>query len=175
MSGVGLWDFALRVYGAPGVAPACLELQDTLGADVPFLLFAGWMDARGVALDAAEIARLDREIAAWRAEIVRPLRAIRRRLKTGPAPAPGPQSEALRDAIKAAELSAEKLELERLEAIGTLYPAGTGPQLAAHGNLRRALAHYAGGPPDAGAEAALAVIASAIAQSPGEASDASEK
>lgn len=41
--GQGLWDFALRLYGARGVGKACLLLQDESGVDVPVLLFSAWL------------------------------------------------------------------------------------------------------------------------------------
>ena len=40
-----LWDWAVAAYGADGVAPACLELQDAAGQNVPLLLWAGWCAA----------------------------------------------------------------------------------------------------------------------------------
>ena len=39
------WDFSLAVYGRPGVAPACLALQQRHGADVNLLLFCAWFGA----------------------------------------------------------------------------------------------------------------------------------
>lgn len=39
------WRFSCAVYAAPGVAQACLELQDTHGADVNLLLLAAWLGA----------------------------------------------------------------------------------------------------------------------------------
>ena len=36
------WDFSLEIYAKPGVAQACLALQDECGADVNLLLFCCW-------------------------------------------------------------------------------------------------------------------------------------
>jgi uncharacterized protein (TIGR02444 family) len=33
------WRFSLDLYGRPGVAPACLALQDEAGADVNLVLY----------------------------------------------------------------------------------------------------------------------------------------
>lgn len=158
----GLWDFALALYDAPGVAPACLELQEGSGADVPLLLWAAWAGRRGLALDGPAIGAAEARIAPWRAAVIRPLRGIRQAMKSGPPPAPGPASEAVRDKVKAAELAAEKLELDALEA-GTRLPPGGGSVALAEANLRQALERARGGPPDAAAEAALAAVAAGLA------------
>ncbi|MHA7874324.1 TIGR02444 family protein [Roseivivax sp.] len=137
-----LWRFALAVYGASGVSAACLELQDRFGADVPVLLTALWMGRRGRALDAAAMAALDGVVADWRAEMVQPLRALRRRLKSGPAPAPSDTTEALRSEIKRAELSAEKIEMVRLAEWAAAQPEAEGQGDAAR-NLALAVAYFA--------------------------------
>ena len=102
-----LWSFSLAVYAAPGVADACLTAQDEAGADVNLLLWAAWLAAQGHDLTAAELAEAVAATQPWRDDVVRPLRALRRRLKSGPAPAPCPATESLRAQVKAAELEAE--------------------------------------------------------------------
>jgi uncharacterized protein (TIGR02444 family) len=105
------WSFALALYARPGVADACLKLQDALGVDVNVLLFALYAASeRGMAFAPEEIAAIDGAVAEWRDEVVVKLRAIRRGLKAGPPPAPGPDTEALRDLVKKAELRAEQIE-----------------------------------------------------------------
>ncbi len=47
-----LWTFACAFYGRPGVAAACLALQDEGGADVPLLLYLIWCGRTGRRLDA---------------------------------------------------------------------------------------------------------------------------
>jgi uncharacterized protein (TIGR02444 family) len=106
------WAFAVDLYQRPRVSEACLLLQDRLGVDVSLLLFALFAAAnRGRMLGTADLAELERTAAPWRDEVVRPLRALRRRLKSGPGPASGPAAERLRERIKAAELHAEQIEL----------------------------------------------------------------
>jgi uncharacterized protein (TIGR02444 family) len=39
------WEWALDAYARPGVAEACLELQDVHGQNVPLLLWAAWAAA----------------------------------------------------------------------------------------------------------------------------------
>lgn len=105
------WSFALRLYGSPGASESCLALQDRFGVDVNVLLFAFFAAVdRGLALETSDIAEMDRAVAEWRREIVLPLRSIRRRMKSGPDPAPSEITERLRDQIKRAEISAEQIE-----------------------------------------------------------------
>jgi len=139
-----LWRFAARVYGRPGVAQACLALQQRFDADVNLLLFAAWLGAeRGTPLPDTLARRAQRRVDAWHEDIVRPLRAVRRRMKTGPAPAPCAATEALRDALKAVEIGSERIELAMLE---TLAPEtspgcpGADPDGIVRSNLRAVLA-----------------------------------
>lgn len=69
----------------------------------------------GRALTADEVRRIDSYIAPWRARAVQPLRALRRELKDGIAPINTEVSHDLRDAIKRAELQAERLQQEAME------------------------------------------------------------
>ncbi len=97
------WAFALDLYRRPGVSQACLLLQDTAGADITLLLFVLFVaETHRTMLAPADLAGLDGAVAPWRDEVIRPLRSLRRRVRSGPAPAPGPATEALRDRIKAA-------------------------------------------------------------------------
>jgi uncharacterized protein (TIGR02444 family) len=109
------WAFALHLYAQPGVADACLKLQDEAGVDVMMALMTVFAAARHrVLLTPAEIRELDEACRPWREQIVHPLRAIRTRLKTGPSPAPGSATEPFRSTIKAAELGAERLQNQLL-------------------------------------------------------------
>src|SRR5262245_52444325 len=102
------WTFALELYGQPGVAEACLLLQDRLGVDVNVLLFSMFAAReRGIALDGRDLRGIDAVVAPWREEIVVALRGVRRRMKAGPEPAPSEATERLRAEVKAAELHAE--------------------------------------------------------------------
>lgn len=145
-----LWDFAVSVYGSEDVSSACVVLQDLHGADVNVLLFAAWAGAEcRQHLSMAQIEVIDQAISEWRVQIVRPLRAIRRQLKTGPWPAPEASGEAFRNKTKAVELQAERLQLESME--GLLPPLSqhvqdsTDPILS---NLRAVFAYYAGADAD---------------------------
>lgn len=159
----GLWDFALKLYAAPGVADACLVLQDESGVDVPVLLFCAWLSKNGVTLNATEIARIDGLVKEWHENVVKPLRAVRRRLKTGPAPAPTKETETLRNGVKGVELSSEKIELAVLEAEGNALIAADMPPGDSDGNLARAIFHYRGAELDAATADAVSTIEQALA------------
>ncbi|MFV3128790.1 TIGR02444 family protein [Niveispirillum sp. KHB5.9] len=111
------WSFSLSLYATPGVAHACLLAQDSHGADVNLLLWAVWLAAQGHDLTPAELADAQAATTPWRDEIVRPLRAIRRQLKSGPAPAPDTATESLRTQVKAAELEAERIQQSVLQTL----------------------------------------------------------
>jgi uncharacterized protein (TIGR02444 family) len=119
MSGVELeaesWAFALAIYARPGVAEACLALQNEAGVDVMLLLMATFAAVkRRTLLSTDEIRALDEACRPWREQIVRKLRTIRNELKTGPRPSPSEATEALRSKIKALELEAERFENQLL-------------------------------------------------------------
>ena len=101
----GLWSFSLAFYARPSVALACLQCQDQAGADVNLVLFLLWQHAAG--FSAEEVAAIDREVRVWREQAVQPLRAVRRYLK-------GKDAETFRNAVKAVELEAERLEQNSL-------------------------------------------------------------
>lgn len=109
------WRFSLRFYARPHIAEACLALQDNAGADVNILLFVLYLADHRQQLSAAEIARLDSAVGQWREAVVRPLRILRRGLKSGVEFIPGPVSETFRSQIKRLELEAEQIEQHRLE------------------------------------------------------------
>jgi uncharacterized protein (TIGR02444 family) len=109
------WAFAVDLYRRPAVAAACLLLQDAIGADISLLLFVMFAaEIHRTGLERADLENLDNAIAAWRREVIRPLRTIRRRMKTGPEPAPAAATEALLQQIKVAEIRAEQIELAAL-------------------------------------------------------------
>ena len=112
--GSPFWSFSLRFYRQPGVADACLALQDGCGVDVNVLLFFLWLAAarRCVPPDVARA--VCAEAAPWRDDVVAPLRAIRRRLKDGSALVERGAAEAFRTRIKAVELESERLQQEAL-------------------------------------------------------------
>jgi len=103
------WLFSGTVYARPGVAEACLELQDRHGLDVNVLLFCAWAGAQGRVLDGGDIGLLRSASRPWHDNVVGPLRAARRWLKQQTA-VPDDLGEAFREEVKALELQAEMLE-----------------------------------------------------------------
>ncbi|GAB4140432.1 MAG: hypothetical protein Tsb0016_07610 [Sphingomonadales bacterium] len=114
-----LWPFALKVYGKPDVAPACLLLQDRFGADVNILLYACWMAGRGRRLTVDDMARARSLCADWHSQIIAPARVLRRRLK--PYAVEEPAKMPVYEAFKAAELAAEKAQQAMLEQAAAGY------------------------------------------------------
>ncbi len=126
-----LWSFALSFYEREGVSQACLLLQERIDADVDIILFAVFvLVERGISLEGEELRAVDGFVEGWRAEIVRPLRHIRNRLKSGPRPAPSEITGKLRERIKAIEIEAERVELDMLAT--WLAEAGDRPTATAH-------------------------------------------
>lgn len=156
-----LWRFVLPFYGSAGVSPACLVLQDQIGVDVNILLVAAYAAAeRGVVLDRDDLAAADALVSGWRREVVEPLRRVRNRMKSGPAPAPSPATEPLRNKIKAAELDGEQIALAVLFAWLEQRP----PRATQEKNAAEAVARHfrpeGAFPPDV--TAALQTLAQAV-------------
>jgi uncharacterized protein (TIGR02444 family) len=116
-AGSPFWRFSLQFYRLPGVAEACIKLQEESGVDVNLLLFLLWHAARQRVLSRAEVEGLEHKIAAWRNLTVIPLRAVRRALKTPPGLVDAGTAEAFRTRIKAVELEAERLQQEAMYAL----------------------------------------------------------
>ena len=147
---MSIWDWALEVYARPGVAQACLRLQDDHRQNVPLLLWAVWASAGDVDL----IARAAAAARDWDVVAVSPLRAVRRALKAPSPPVENEAREALRTEVKAAELQAERVLLETLARLTGDSAASASPLEA----LRAASAAWGPGAPDD----ALAVLARAL-------------
>lgn len=103
------WRFSLRFYALPGVAPACLVLQDEAKADVNLMLYLFFLATQKRALGRNEIASLDQAISPWREQVIKPLRSLRRHLKGGISGIDGKTGEAFRDKLKGLELEAERI------------------------------------------------------------------
>jgi len=130
-----LWRFSLAFYARPGVSEALIALQDRAGYDVNLMLFALWLAVSGRSpLTKEELAIAGRIARPISADIVEPLRALRRKLGSDPAA----DVQRLREGIKALELAAEKVIQDRLcrtarPAFGDTDPAARAA--AAHANL----------------------------------------
>lgn len=160
-----LKDFALALYAREGVPPACLALQEATGLDVNILLFAAW---RGAVLrrevSPADIDAARARVAEWHSEVVKALRTVRRRLKTGPSPAPDDRTAKLRAQVQAIEIAAEIIELEELGALadGPPAPPETDAAVLGFAAMTQVVASFAGRPLRPEEEAAVRAIAGAI-------------
>ena len=111
-----LWSFALTIYQRDAVALACLDLQEQCQIDVPLMICAVFACLQGKDISDEDLTQLHNLASPWQSDIVQSLRRIRTRLKTGPSPAPNAVTEDLRNKVKAAELAAEKIQLEMMQA-----------------------------------------------------------
>ncbi len=113
------WNFSLEIYAAEGVAEACLDLQERRGCDVNVLLFCCWLGASGRPTLTAERLRAILKVSGvWQAEIVQPLRRVRRLLKDRPWNETLPETvDAARRRVADAELAAEHAEQLKLAGL----------------------------------------------------------
>ncbi len=106
------WKEIGERYAVPGRAAELLLQQDERGVDVVLELFCECLQARGFRLDARDRQEADDCVRDWRAQVVQPLRQVRRALK--------PMMERVSDAaqlrarIQASELQAERVQVGML-------------------------------------------------------------
>ena len=136
----GFWPFSLAFYNDAEVQQACIAFQDSHGGDVNVMLYLLFHARDGGAYDAGGVAAMDAAVAPWREEVVRPLRAVRRVLKTSEFLPDDEAQEGFRAKIKKVELDAEKLQQAVLE--GNAPPPGT-TGLDPRDAAARSLAAYA--------------------------------
>ena len=106
------WTFIIKLYGNHDVQHACLLLQDSFGVDVSFLLTLLWYARDGVEFNDGDVEALDRTIASWRSDVVKPLRNIRREIK--PTAKHDGVVAGFRNKIKSIEVEAEQIEIAML-------------------------------------------------------------
>ena len=115
------WDYSLGIYAKPGVADACIDLQDEFGLDVNMLLACLWFSAAGPGrLDSDQIRECVGRTRDWQGKVVKPLRAVRRYCKEEPATLPDQLRDEFRPRLQAVELDAE--HVEQLLIAGILQP-----------------------------------------------------
>jgi len=138
------WAYSLALYEQPGVADACLRLQERLGADVNLLLFGCWVAASGSGrLSGTDWQRMDTATADWRGGIVQPLRAIRRRLKTNRWAGIAPDlASALRHEVQRLELRAEHAQQLAIANLCPIVPDPSVPSGARAADTAANLENY---------------------------------
>ena len=109
-----LWSFSLAFYDRAGIAAALLALQDNAGLNVDLVLFAIWLGLSGRGrLDERQVDAAARAVGPLELEVIEPLRAHRRRLKS----VIDDDVQRLRESIKRLEMEAERVVLTRLAAV----------------------------------------------------------
>ncbi|MBQ0797501.1 TIGR02444 family protein [Zhongshania sp.] len=118
-----LWEFALAAYAEPIIQRHCLYLQDHYQMDVNILLAAGFCGREGRRWTSSLCGELIDLAAPIRERYVLPLRALRREAEA---------NAGLYGALKAAEIEAERVEIDALchhLAIKTAASEGDAPYL----------------------------------------------
>jgi hypothetical protein len=121
-----------------------------------------WHATQAPVVSPAEVAALERRIAAWRERAVVPLRTIRRALKLPQDLVEAQAAEAFRTRIKAAELEAERLQQEAMYGLVRESLLGQAAASAAEA-ARVNIATYAGFCGKDFGEPAVATLLSALA------------
>ena len=131
MNSESFWLFANRLYARPGVADACLWLQQRHDIDVMLTLFCLWTGRERGPLHPAQLRRLIADGDPWRQHVIKPLRSARQWLKQYQPMAGAPTAvdrATLRRDIADSELAAERLQGELFT---TLLEGWTGETLPA--------------------------------------------
>lgn len=132
------WDHVVRLYREPGVAAACLALQERHAVDVTMMLFCLWrgaVDGRPLEPHMPQIVQAARK---WQAAAVLPVRAARRWLKEEAGRLGEPAGTSLYKTVLAAEIDCEHGELLMLAGLAEALcgpPDATGSPATIAGNL----------------------------------------
>lgn len=113
-----LWAFALKVYSHSEIEQCCLALQNDFGMNINRLLFAAWLATQHKSIDVALLRHSQADY--WQKSMTHPLRALRYQLRE----LRRDESELsmLYDAMRNAELEAEKVELAYLYQLAENWP-----------------------------------------------------
>ncbi|MGY8869533.1 MAG: TIGR02444 family protein [Pseudomonadales bacterium] len=135
-----LWAFALKVYSHSEVEQCCLALQNDFGMSVNRLLFAGWLAFQHKSIDLPALEQSPASI--WQRDMTHPLRSLRYQLR--PMQKKEPELATLYQAMRKAELEAEKVELAHLHILASGWPeVALSPEVLILDNIER-LAEFSG-------------------------------
>jgi uncharacterized protein (TIGR02444 family) len=135
------WTFSLGYYRGAGVSEACLELQDNCGVDVNVVLFLLWQAAQKRKVADDDVKVLADKVRPWQIEVIGPIRALRRKLKTDAPLLDKGSAELFRTKIKAIELESERLQQDAMAALATGLTTETAA--SAEAAARASIAAYA--------------------------------
>lgn len=110
------WRFSLDRYRRDGVAPLCLQAQDDFAANVNLVLFGLWLGTQGKMLTEAGAHGCRACVSEWHANVVVPMRGVRRWMKTCPVEDSVARNR-LRAAIQKEEIEAERMEHDMLHRL----------------------------------------------------------
>lgn len=132
------WRFSLAVYGQRPVAGECLALQDKFGLNINLLLFCAWLGSRGIVLSRDDLEGASRSIASWHDHVVRPLRGVRRHMKSR-----HEDVSEMRAQVRQVEIEAEQVEQAMLFAYAQSIASRVERDAVAH-NVSEYLAMISG-------------------------------
>lgn len=135
------FEWSCAVYRRPGVEPILLKLQDAHALDVNMVLWCLWTAENFEEPQSIVIRMAADQSERWNSETVAPIRNIRRKLKRA-STEPDAAMEAFREQLKAAELKAEEIEHDDLEALAAREMVRRSAPDDAPGRARRILAAY---------------------------------
>lgn len=137
------WDFSLSIYGRPGVADACLFLQDRYGLDVNLILFCVWVGSTGRGpLEEHQIDACVSRTSDWRECVIEPLRQIRRACRDEPLGVPEFLLQVFRPSMHDVELDAEHVEQLVLAELAPSMPQEAVADDVRFDDVRRSLLRY---------------------------------
>lgn len=137
------WDFSLSIYGRPGVADACLFLQDRYALDVNVMLFCVWVGLTGRGpLGAPEIDACVSRTSDWRKRVIEPLRQVRRACRDEPLGVPEFLLQVFRPSMHDVELDAEHVEQLVLAELVPTKPVDDVADDTRLDDVRRSLLRY---------------------------------
>ena len=126
------WAYSQCLWRDTEVVSACLRLQDRAAVDVNLVLFCVWTAAVGYGrLTGQDVQSVVAATRPWQEGVLRPLRAVRRELAAGFGAMPGPATFGLLQALRRAELDAERIEQQQLHsALDLVGRLGTTTEMA---------------------------------------------
>jgi uncharacterized protein (TIGR02444 family) len=105
------WDFSVSFYRKPGVADACLFVQDRYGLNVNLILFCIWAaDTGSGMLTSTQVSTALQRVADWEEQVIKPLREIRRTCRHEALGIPEFLLQTFVPKIETVELEAEQVE-----------------------------------------------------------------
>lgn len=137
-------EYAVSLYGEPGVSEACLSLQDRDGLDVVMLLYLSWLGRYGIMMRDDSILQAMQAIEGWREAVVLPLRTMRNRMKSDIGAVRSDLAEPLRGTVKKAELEAELIQIDVLQRLSENLPGRDGRSADRAGIIRSNFSRYLG-------------------------------